>query len=427
MKRTRLVILIALSAFALAALLLFQTRWIKTAHKLEEAQFNNRVSMALCQAVNELSEDESSCLAIKQCVLSQSCQPWSLQNQNQSQLKQSLKKALSFYQLPQDFHFQLSPKSGEISPLFGSKDQPLLSGILGKPIHGCSLTPIKTAENWELQVIFPGKNDYLLKRMKFMLLSSLAVIILITLLVLYSIRTVWKQQQIATRNIEFFNNMAHEFKTPLTNISLATNLIQKEGKQSSIPFSTQLLSVIKSENQHLISQVEKILSLSRLEIDTLLDEKTTIDVEKIVQQATQSMALLIDSREGKIQTNIFPGLPPILGNPEMLQQAILNLLDNACKYSDGPPDIQITATQLIDSKFISIKINDNGIGIPSSKIPFIFDKYYRISHGNRHDVKGFGLGLAYVNKVIKLHNGSIQVSSQPTEGSSFEILLPHLT
>ena len=415
MKQKKILGIILLPALALIILVIFQTRWIGTAHQLREEQFDQQVSMALCGAIDKLSQDSAMCKSVQSCLAKNpSCLPKPLA-QNTDALDSLLRKSLERYHINLDFQFQLS-STRKIFPVSDA----LLGKYLQNNPHQCSLNPVTNLNGWEIQVFFPEKNNYLLKQMRFMLISSLVVIGFILLFLILTIRKIWRQELMAERNINFFNNMAHEFQTPLTNIRLATRMLEKNGH--SAKQRERLIEIIQHETQKLSKEVSSILQISKMADSGPFLRKSSFDLHEIALKAINSLALQIEDKEAKIKTFFQAEKSMIIGDYEKLLKVFTNLLDNSIKYSPKPADITIST--LSDQNGISFIIKDQGIGMTQVQLEQIFDRFYRAPSGDLHQIKGFGLGLSFVKMVIEAHKGSINVKSKPNKGAEFQIFLP---
>ena len=256
-----------------------------------------------------------------------------------------------------------------------------------------------------------------------LILPSVILILILIALFAYIIYIINRQKRLAELKNDFINNLTHEFNTPLFSIGIASNLLLKSEAVHQSEKLKGYVNLITTEKNRLLTQVYKILRLTAIESGGLILEKETVDMNSIIEQAIAGYRTAIEEKNGTIvfRKEGEPGL--LTGDRVHLLNAISNLLDNAVKYSDRNPDIQIT-TANNDGGFIII-INDNGIGMTKADADMVFNKFYRAKKGDRHDVKGFGLGLSYVKKIVELHHGSVTVDSEPGKGSVFSIHLPY--
>ena len=242
-----------------------------------------------------------------------------------------------------------------------------------------------------LIVHFPEQQLYLIRKTWVTLIMALILILIVVLCFAYAIFTIIRQKKLSSVKNDFINNMTHEFKTPISTISLATEALQDPGVAQSSGVRERYLKIIDTENQRLSRQVEKVLQIASLEKEDFELKIEKVDVHKTIEKALQNIALQVEKKGGRITTDFKANEKLIPADEHHLTNIIYNLLDNANKYSTKPPQISITTTDHA-GKGILIRIIDNGIGMTKEVINRIFDKFYRKPTGNLHDVKGFGLG-----------------------------------
>lgn len=273
-----------------------------------------------------------------------------------------------------------------------------------------------------LLVDFPGQKNYLFRSVSILVLGSLLFTAIIIAVFWYTIHILFKQKKLSEIKTDFINNMTHEFKTPLATISLAADAISNpliyENKDRLLHYS----HIIKEENKRMNSQVEKVLQMALLDKNQISLSKDEIDMHDIIMRAVENISLLVEEKGGSIKTELHADQFELIGDEVHLMNVVYNLLDNANKYSPEVPDI-IVKTE--NNKFgIFVTVADKGIGMSQESIKLIFEKFYRVHTGNLHNVKGFGLGLAYVKAILDAHEGTIDVHSEPGKGSEFKIFIP---
>lgn len=238
----------------------------------------------------------------------------------------------------------------------------------------------------------------------------------------YAVYLIIRQRKLSEMKTDFINNMTHELRTPISTIGLSSEVLLDDEIINQPERLKNYAELIYNENQRLKLQVDKVLQLATLDKKDMEINHTPINVHKIIENAVHSILLVRENEDIEIGYNLSAHDHYILGDEVHFGNVIHNLLDNALKYRNNQTLIAITSAN-IGGK-ISIKIKDNGIGIPKTSIPFIFDKFYRVHTGNVHDVKGYGLGLNYVQQIIHAHKGTIHVKSEEGKGSEFTIVLP---
>ena len=287
-------------------------------------------------------------------------------------------------------------------------------------------TPIFVNDNGEspytLVVSFPERDKYVFSS----IISVAGLSILLTLFVLVvsttAVYQIIHQKKISEIKSDFINNMSHEFKTPIATINLAIDAIKNPKTMGKASKVKDYINVIKEENNRMLSQVEDILLISQLEKGLLPIKMGSVNINNIIKNSIYHVNLILQNKKGKIEVEYNAYEPNIIGNFDHLTNVLVNILDNALKYSENTPIIKIVTNSTEDD--LQINIEDNGIGMDKSTKRLIFDKFYRKETGNIHDIKGHGLGLSYVKKIIELHKGKIELISKIKEGTKFIIKLP---
>lgn len=281
----------------------------------------------------------------------------------------------------------------------------------------------ETGKSAYLQVIFPTKQNYILNSMN-LLLPSIGLITLIMFVFIVAIIVIFRQKQLNNMKNDFVNNMTHEFKTPISVISLASQMLQDEGVGKTPETLKHISNVIRDETKRLSYQVEKVLQMAIFEKDNSILKLNEIRINPLIRDIISNFSLKVTSKGGKITANLKAGYDTAMVDEVHFTNVIFNLLDNAVKYCDKPPLLTVETWNEKDNLIISIE--DNGIGIRKEDLKRIFEKFYRVSTGNLHNVKGFGLGLAYVRKIVTEHKGTIKVESELNIGTKFIITIPTL-
>ncbi|GAA4468326.1 hypothetical protein GCM10023189_53460 [Nibrella saemangeumensis] len=290
-------------------------------------------------------------------------------------------------------------------------------------------------------IYFPTQQQYILDRMGFAFAGSAVLILVIMACFYIAITTILRQKKLADIKNDFINNMTHEFKTPISTISLAVELAQEQLNQPGAtqpgeirpdaaqpaPEPSRLLrymGIIRDENRRLGSHVEKVLQMALLDRGQVKLKLAQVNIHDVIEKVLNNAGLQIEQRQGEVELDFEAQHEVVEADEVHLTNIIYNLLDNAIKYS--PEQLHITIRTRSLAEGVSITVADKGIGLTKEQMSRIFEQFYRVPTGNLHDVKGFGLGLSYVKRMVDEHHGQIQVESWPGQGSSFEVLLPYL-
>ena len=275
-----------------------------------------------------------------------------------------------------------------------------------------------------LKVYFPSKTKYILSSVRFMI-PSFVFTFVVLIVFLYTIIVAFRQKKITEMKNDFINNMTHEFKTPISSISLAAQMLNDQSVRKSPMMLQQISTVITDETKRLRFQVEKVLQMSMFDRQKATLKLEEIDANAAIFNIVNTFKLKVEKYGGSISAQL-DAMDAIVTVDEMhFTNVIFNLLDNAVKYRSEERPLKLTVTSRdLSEERLQITIEDNGIGIRRDDLKKIFDKFYRVSTGNRHDVKGFGLGLAYVRKMVSELGGDIRVESEYNVGTKFIIILP---
>ncbi len=275
-----------------------------------------------------------------------------------------------------------------------------------------------------LNITFPSKSDYIFSSVKF-LVPSLAFTFLLLGVFLYTISVAFKQKKLSEIKNDFINNMTHEFKTPISSISIAAQMLNDDSVRKSPETLKHISRVINDETKRLRFQVEKVLQLSLFDRKNATMRLEEEDANASIYNVINTFKLKVEKFGGHINAALDAEDPIINVDRMHFTNVIFNLLDNAVKYrrEDVPPELEVSTINP-DDDHVQITVADNGIGMKREDLKRIFERFYRVSTGDRHDVKGFGLGLAYVHKMIDLFGGTIRAESEVGKGSKFIITLP---
>ena len=276
--------------------------------------------------------------------------------------------------------------------------------------------------NARISVVFPERDNYILSSMSFLLGGSMLFSLIILITFALSIFFIIRQKRISDMKSDFINNMTHEFKTPIATISLAADTISNPKIINDESRVKHFISMIKKENTRMNKQVENILQISSLDRSEMEFNYSEIDMHSIIKRSIETIEIQVEGRNGNIFFYPEAVDPVVYGDREHLTNLIHNLLDNANKYSITEPEITLTTCN--KNGYFIVSVADKGMGMTRSVQSKIFDRFYRQTSGNIHNIKGFGLGLSYVKEIVDAHNGDIKVFSESGKGTTFEVYLP---
>ncbi len=278
------------------------------------------------------------------------------------------------------------------------------------------------ASEYQLYVNFTGKKQYVLSTIKGMAILSIIFTLIIVIAYSSALSQLMQQRQISQIKTDFINNMTHELKTPIATINLALDAV-KNPKIGGDPEKVQrYMNMIREENKRMHAQVENVLRISQLEKNELNIKKERQKLHDIIEDAVTHVSLIVENRQGYIKSHLGALKSSVLANDSHMTNVVVNILDNAIKYSENEPKIDIYTENVKNS--IVLKIRDQGIGMGKVAQKKIFEKFFREHTGDLHNVKGHGLGLTYVKRIIDDHHGQLWVESERGKGSTFIIKLP---
>jgi len=411
MNLNRTNIFIAISA-ALLMVLIIQINWIFETANVKEELFNEKANMVLARTTDALSADTMTCKNMEIRV-----------GENEIHKIDSLfNHYMNFYNFHVAYTFEVKPGVDRTT-----KEPNFTTNIYPKQPQACyqkSLDEVTSKTGFELKLLFPEKQQYINTEMGTMFITSIILILIVLVMFWRTILSLIKEKKISEHTTDFLNNMTHEFKTPLTNIALAGKMMTKDSTIHQEGKIKHYTGIILEENEKLRLQVEQVLSMTALERGEIPLQKRKLDLHQLIIDSSKSISIQIENEQGTLNLNLNANKFVIMGDKTHLTNALSNLIDNAIKYSKGKPELSIQ-TFNSDHNIIVI-ISDKGIGIEKEYQKKVFDKFFRVPTGDVHDVKGFGLGLAYVKKIIEMHQGTIELQSEKGRGTTFTILLPNV-
>lgn len=328
-----------------------------------------------------------------------------------------LGKALQNNGISLAFNYQVVNEQNDTTKIIKSSVD---STILLSPRYETELFPQDLfMKNLYLRVDFPERSKHVYRSISLLVVGSLVFTFIILFTFGMTLYYMQKQKKISDIKSDFINNMTHEFKTPIATISLATDTMNSPkilGKEKETKY---YLDIIRQENKRMNKQVEKVLQMALIENEDFQLDFQLTDAHPIIESACQVIDLNVKKKEGKIISVLRATCSKILMDEIHFANVLTNIFDNAVKYNEKPPEILVETYNKDDTFFI--RISDNGTGMSKEVQEHIFDKFYRKPSGNIHNVKGFGLGLSYVKAIINAHGGTIKVSSEVGNGSTFTL------
>ncbi len=417
MSKKQFILIIVFSAIVLGGLGISQIRWISNALDLSEEQFDHRVTLALNEVVDILATSTES---YRGCT-NTDCEHYDPEVShlehviNYQFLDITIQGVFSNYDLPENYQYSL---------INISEDEEVHQGIYSnktslKPHTDCDSWE---AENYQLGVYFPQKQHHLLLEMWFWLALSALLLIAVAWLLYFVIFRFMQQKKVADIKNDFINNMTHEFKTPLSTISLASEVLLKSDPKAAQERFRHYSRIIQDENNRMKTQVEYILKMALLQKNGVKLKLSYKNIHNLINDAIDTLCLEQFEKKINIHYRYQAGDPMVFVDEMHFYNIVTNLISNAAKYSKDSVDITISTKNANNGVILSFA--DNGIGIRKAEVPHIFDKFYRVPTGSLHNAKGFGLGLYYVKEMVNAHNGSIEVESEPHKGTTFSIYFP---
>lgn len=340
---------------------------------------------------------------------------------NKQQLQKLIQQELKKRGIDLQFQFAVYDQSGGNNMLSNVK-----SDNFDPKQSRAYKVPLFKSENgethYELMVFFPDKQNYLIRSVAVISAFAFLFTIIIIWAFIKTLMQLHNQKQISQIKTDFINNMTHEFKTPIATINLALDAMKNPKVTQDTEKLNFYLKMLRDENKRMHAQVENVLRISRLDKNQISIEKEPIDVHELIENAIMHVQLLLDDSQGSIRKHLHAENSDILANELHFTSLLVNILENAIKYSSDAPQIDVY-TEVIRNQIL-IKIKDKGIGMSKNALKKIFKKFYREHTGDLHNVKGHGLGLAYVKRIVEDHQGSIYAESEKGKGSTFFIKIP---
>jgi two-component system phosphate regulon sensor histidine kinase PhoR len=415
---------IVLSATFLAAIVVtVQLYWLKKVYSFEQRQFNLNVVKSIRGLFEDLEMNDAPGTNLQQLINKPD------NNDNYFLFKADTipsKDSLVYYIQDEfaDFGVLTDCKLGAYN---ASKKQYVYEQFIPAPASRYAGVkpvtmelPVFNDESDHILLYFPHRHEYILEQMDFWIVST--VVLFIALIGLAaSLFYFYRQKFLTEIQKDFVNNFTHEFKTPLAVMKIASDVLAQDSITQQPDRLERYATIIKNQTEHLQGQVERLLRTASIEVKNLPIRKEDIDAHQLIEQALGKVQPLIEQKRARVEVKMEENNARVHADRAHLELAVVNLLENALKYS-VEPHIVVETGQLEDDFFISVK--DNGVGIEKQYLKNIFKKFYRVPTGDIHNVKGFGLGLDFVKRIIDAHKGKIKVNSLPGIGTEFRLFIP---
>ena len=423
MNRKIIIFTIIVMTIALIGLMGIQIYWIKNASAVKEASFQRTVTEVLAKVVNKIEK-------LEKRKASETNPYEGMLNFNrhllyerfisEPQLDSLILLELNIRGIDTRFEFGIYNPERDLFLL--EKDPGLRKSLIEKGSAArLFVSDIYTSPEY-LLLYFPHEKQFLLTELWGMLLISIILIIVIVYSFTYTITTIFHQKKLSEMKNDFINNMTHEFKTPISTISLACEALSDRDIVRSPEFTENYINIILEENKRLATMAEKILQTAVIEKGQLKMKRERIDLHEVITDVIKNIRIQVEIKDGVIRKQCKAANPVLIGDKVHLTNLVYNLLDNANKYSPRKPVITVRTENI--SNGILLIIEDHGIGISKEEQKKIFDKLYRVPTGNIQDVRGFGLGLSYVKAIVEEHYGRISLESEINKGTTFKVFLP---
>ncbi len=419
MSRTTLRIVIILAALSIVGITMTQIYWVRRAFDLRENQFNHDVNAALSNVARQIFQINK--------TPSPSNTPVEQISTNYFVVNISgpIDAGLLEFLLITEFE-KNNVTAGFEYGIYDCIDKCMVGGnsISPKKVKMQNQIPILPAmsnDGYYFGVQFPGLKANLISQMGIWGFSS-AVMLIVIFFFVYTLFVILRQKRLSEIQKDFINNMTHEFKTPISTIAISSEVLRDPRIIHTPERLLNYATIIQNENNRLKQQVERVLQMARFEKEDIGLKKEIVNVHELIREATKNTSLSLEEKKGNIELHLEATSDQVLVDRLHFTNVFYNLLDNAIKYSSHAPKIHIS-TKTINS-IISIELKDNGVGISEENQKKVFHRFYRVSTGNLHDIKGFGLGLNYVKSIVEAHNGKISLTSEPGKGSTFKLSIP---
>ena len=419
MKSNQVRIAVILGSVSIIGIILFQLYWVNQTYNLSEQQFNQRVQIALYNVADKMLAFNGHELPNENPVRQVSSNYFIVDINDiidASILDHYLKTEFEYQELKLDYEYAI----------YDCETDAMVFGNYFSPSQTDDEKQIRKFQKYDeftyyFGIVFPTKTLYIVKSLNVWIISSFVLITAIIFFA-YAVYIILKQKRLSEVQKDFINNMAHEFKTPVSTIGISAQVLSDPEILNDQSRLKNYAGIIADQNKRIENQIEKVLPLGKIEKDRSSLNLEVTDLHEVVQKVTDSFKHTLKETGGNIKLDLEASPPAIMADQTHLSNAIYNLLDNAFKYRRDKPDI--TVSTRLEGGHIVLTVSDQGIGIDKKYHHKIFDKFYRVPTGDVHNVKGFGIGLNYVKNIVDNHNWKIHVISRKSGGTRFQVFIP---
>jgi two-component system phosphate regulon sensor histidine kinase PhoR len=420
MRTITVKIIIFIASFALLGLALTQTFWIRGEIMLGQRQFDHRADNALVDVVKELNDFTGKASRFTPRINTSTEEPKNILDVIDTSLVRTLiKKYVGYHRLDENYSFAILKTSND-SVIYQSGDFTAASKNDGS--YKACLSSVWQKDYYHLALHFPHKNKAVVVELFLWLILTILFLIIITLSVAFIIITYLRQKKLSEMKNDFINNITHEFKTPISTIALASEMLMKSDNRSVVERIKKYAGIIYDENERMRLQVERVLQMARQDHQEIQVNPVEVHLHEMLESVINNFRLEKTEKDTTLQFIPEATQPVIMADEMFLTGVISNILDNAIKYSGNRPEITVKTKD--HKEGILISVIDRGMGMGRDVQKHVFDKFFRAHTGNVHNVKGFGLGLYYAKIMTEAHGGSISVTSELNKGSRFDVYIP---
>jgi two-component system phosphate regulon sensor histidine kinase PhoR len=425
MRASTVKIIIFVSSFALLGLIFTQTFWIREEIMLSRKQFDHRADNALADVVEELRSPGDT---MPRCTMqslpgcAMGCNVTDIMAViDTAKLSALMAKYINYHRLDGHYYYAIVKTSND-SAVYRSPQYPALN-TASNPYKAC-LSCLWKNDYYHLALFFPQKNRVVFLKQVIWLGLTLAFLIIIIFGVTVIIITYLRQKKLSEMKNDFINNITHEFKTPVSTIALAAEVLMKAEPQKHHDRVSRYARIIYDENERMRKQVERVLEIAQQDHDEIKLNPVSFDLHELLNSMIPNICLEKSEKEVKVDYHLQSSNPVIEADIMYVSGIINNITENALKYTRGEPSLSVITADFAEG--ILLSFIDNGIGMSKESLTHVFDKFYRVPTGNVHNVKGFGLGLYYARQMAEAHNGFIKATSELNKGSRFDVYIPRI-